>query len=112
MRLLPVIILEIENIFKKPVAISLYNVKHVSWLHLASYDEVLQARYKLKIEFINFQAEFREDFSNPELDGWENETLLFSDSPDRKKFLTKKWVQGKDKIQNTTIKHDFGVKIK
>lgn len=77
MRLLPVITSEIENIFKEPVAISLYNVKHVSWLRLASYDEVLQERCKLKIELVNFQAEFREDFSNPELDGWENETLSY-----------------------------------
>lgn len=52
-------------------------------------DKVLQERYKLKIELVNFQAEFREDFSNPELDGWENETLLFSAFPDSKKFSSK-----------------------
>lgn len=77
MRLLPMIILEIENVFKELVDISLQNVEHAGWLHLGSYDKVLQERYELKIELVNFQAEFREDFSNPELDGWENETLSY-----------------------------------
>lgn len=77
MRLLPLIILQIENVFKDLVDIPLYNVEHISWLHLATYDKVLQERNELKIESVNFKAEFREDFSNPELDGWENETLSY-----------------------------------
>lgn len=43
-----------------------------------SHDKVLQERDELKIELVTFQAEFRKDISNPELDGWENKTLSFS----------------------------------
>lgn len=43
-------------------------------MSVGSNDKVLQEKDELKIELVNFQAEFRKDISNPELDGWENET--------------------------------------
>lgn len=61
-------------------------------------DKVLQERYKLKIELVNFQAEFREDFSNPELAGWENETLYYFQT-----FQTAK---------NSQVRYDLKAKIK
>lgn len=97
MRVLPVITLEIENVFKDLVDISLQNV-NLSVDSIQPPDKVLQERYKLKIELVNFQAEFREDFSNPELDGWENETLYYFQP-----FQTAK---------NSQVRYDLKAKIK
>lgn len=55
--------------------IFLYRMLNMS---VDSHDKVLQERDELKIELVTFQAEFRKDISNPELDGWENKTLSFS----------------------------------